>query len=95
MDAPSSICTEGPAPGAAGGIVAFSIPKSRHALLEPRGVSRGGSADPRGFGGPLESAWRLHKNWRSSELHIVDDAGHGGGSMPAILIATLNCLDGG
>lgn len=45
--------------------------------------------------GPLESAWRLHKNWRGSELHVVDDAGHGGGSMAAVLIATLNRLGGG
>ncbi|MGB6520651.1 MAG: prolyl aminopeptidase [Candidatus Cybelea sp.] len=45
--------------------------------------------------GPLESAWRLHKNWRGSELHVVEDGGHGGGSMPAILIATLNRLGGG
>ncbi|MGB8626008.1 MAG: prolyl aminopeptidase [Candidatus Cybelea sp.] len=45
--------------------------------------------------GPLETAWSLHKNWRGSELHVVEDAGHGGGSMPAVLIAMLNRLGGG
>jgi proline iminopeptidase len=29
--------------------------------------------------GPLETAWRLHRNWSASELHIVEDMGHGGG----------------
>ena len=29
---------------------------------------------------PLETAWRLYKGWDSSELHILDDAGHGGGT---------------
>ena len=28
---------------------------------------------------PLETAWRLHQGWQGSELHILDDAGHGGG----------------
>ncbi len=29
--------------------------------------------------GPLETAWRLHQGWRTSELHVIDDMGHGGG----------------
>ncbi len=29
---------------------------------------------------PLETAWRLHKGWSTSELHVLDDAGHGGGT---------------
>jgi proline iminopeptidase len=38
---------------------------------------------------PLETAWRLHNNWRGSTLEIIDDAGHGGQSMlDAILRAT-------
>lgn len=45
--------------------------------------------------GPLETAWRLHRDWRSSELHVVEDAGHGGGSMAALLISILNRLGGG
>lgn len=31
---------------------------------------------------PLETAWKLQKAWRGSILRVVDDAGHGGGSMP-------------
>jgi proline iminopeptidase len=36
--------------------------------------------------GPLATAWRLHKRWTTSRLHILDDAGHGGGSsfMPLV-----------
>jgi proline iminopeptidase len=29
---------------------------------------------------PLETAWRLHQGWSTSELHVLDDAGHGGGT---------------
>lgn len=29
--------------------------------------------------GPLVTAWQLHKRWTTSKLHILDDAGHGGG----------------
>ena len=29
--------------------------------------------------GPLETAWRMSKRWTTGELHILDDAGHGGG----------------
>ena len=29
---------------------------------------------------PLVTAWRLHKGWSTSELHVLDDAGHGGGT---------------
>jgi len=28
---------------------------------------------------PLESAWRLSRRWATSELHVLGDAGHGGG----------------
>jgi proline iminopeptidase len=41
---------------------------------------------------PLETAWRLHKAWQSSELHVVDDAGHGGGTMPESIAAAINRL---
>lgn len=36
--------------------------------------------------GPLVTAWQLHKRWTTSRLHILDDAGHGGGSefMPLV-----------
>lgn len=41
--------------------------------------------------GPLVTAWKLHKQWRSSKLHILSDAGHGGGDefMP-LVIRTLS-----
>ncbi|MEZ4521397.1 MAG: prolyl aminopeptidase [Thermomicrobiales bacterium] len=29
--------------------------------------------------GPLVTAWKLHQNWSPTELHVLDDAGHGGG----------------
>ena len=29
--------------------------------------------------GPLETAWRLSQSWTSSRLHVIADAGHGGG----------------
>ncbi|HUZ00142.1 MAG TPA: prolyl aminopeptidase [Thermomicrobiaceae bacterium] len=29
--------------------------------------------------GPLVTAWRLSQRWTTSELHVLDDAGHGGG----------------
>jgi proline iminopeptidase len=39
---------------------------------------------------PLETASRLHKAWRGSVLQLIDDAGHGGGSMPASVAAAVN-----
>src|SRR5262245_39553196 len=39
--------------------------------------------------GPLATAWRLSQQWPTSRLHILDDAGHGGGTefMPLVLRA--------
>jgi proline iminopeptidase len=36
---------------------------------------------------PLATAWQLHKRWTASTLHVLDDAGHGGGDefMPLVL----------
>jgi proline iminopeptidase len=31
--------------------------------------------------GPLETAWRLSQRWSPTQLHILDDAGHGGGDL--------------
>jgi|SRR5579872_2308724 len=39
---------------------------------------------------PLEIVWKLHKLWRGSELHVVADAGHGNGSLPEKVVASLN-----
>ncbi len=38
---------------------------------------------------PLETAWKLHRAWPDSELHVLDDAGHGGGQklLPTIVRA--------
>jgi proline iminopeptidase len=41
---------------------------------------------------PLDSAWRIHCAWPGSELVIVDDAGHGGGSFLDILTAVITRL---
>ena len=39
--------------------------------------------------GPLVTAWKLHKRWATSKLHILEDAGHGGGKdfVPLVLRA--------
>lgn len=39
---------------------------------------------------PLETAWQLHERWPKSELHVVDDAGHGGGSLPQRIVEALD-----
>lgn len=41
---------------------------------------------------PLETAWRVHTRWRGSELRVLDDAGHGGGSMPEAIADALQCI---
>lgn len=40
--------------------------------------------------GPLETAWRLSQTWTTSRLHVLDDAGHGGESLPGVVVAALN-----
>jgi proline iminopeptidase len=39
--------------------------------------------------GPLSTAWHLHKRWTTTRLHILEDAGHGGGDefMPLVIRA--------
>lgn len=41
---------------------------------------------------PLETAWQLHRRWPESELHVVEDAGHGGGPLSEQVVAALNRL---
>ncbi len=36
---------------------------------------------------PLETPWRLSQSWATSELHVIDDAGHGGGDTLTAAIA--------
>jgi proline iminopeptidase len=42
--------------------------------------------------GPLEGAWAVHKAWPGSQLVVVDDAGHGGGSFANEMIKALNAF---
>jgi proline iminopeptidase len=39
---------------------------------------------------PVETAWRLHRAWRGSELHILDTTGHGGGETPERIVEAMN-----
>ncbi len=39
--------------------------------------------------GPLETAWNLSKRWSTARLHVLDDAGHGGASLPDAISAAL------
>jgi proline iminopeptidase len=39
---------------------------------------------------PLGTAWALHRAWPGSELVVLDDTGHGGGSMTAAIIAATD-----
>jgi proline iminopeptidase len=41
--------------------------------------------------GPLETAWRLSQRWSTSELHVIDDAGHG--DSDAFTLAILDALN--
>lgn len=40
---------------------------------------------------PLETPWRLSREWITCELHVLDDAGHGGGD--SLLSAIVGALD--
>ena len=44
--------------------------------------------------GPLDVAWRMHQAWPDSELVVLGDAGHGGGSMPAAVVAATDRFAG-
>ncbi len=40
---------------------------------------------------PLETAWRLSQRWSASRLHVLDDAGHGGGdTLVPTIVGALN-----
>lgn len=40
---------------------------------------------------PLATAWTLSQRWATSELHILDDAGHGGGNtLVPLVVGALN-----
>jgi proline iminopeptidase len=40
--------------------------------------------------GPPDVAWQLHRIWPASELTLLDDAGHGGGSFGSAISAALD-----
>jgi proline iminopeptidase len=40
--------------------------------------------------GPLDTAWALHQAWPGSRLVVVNDAGHGGGSLANEMVKALN-----
>jgi proline iminopeptidase len=42
--------------------------------------------------GPLDTAWQLHRAWPGSELVVLDDAGHGGTSTTAAVVAATDRL---
>ncbi len=39
---------------------------------------------------PLETAWKLHQQWQGSVLRVIDDAGHGGGTMSESIVEAMN-----
>jgi len=39
---------------------------------------------------PIETPWRLSQRWESAELVVIDDAGHGGGSLADAFSAGLD-----
>ncbi len=41
---------------------------------------------------PLETAWRLSRRWPTSELIVLDDAGHGGETLIATIVDTMGRL---
>jgi len=40
--------------------------------------------------GPLDTAWDLHNAWPDSRLVVCEDAGHGGVTMTAAMVAALD-----
>ncbi|MGY1843716.1 hypothetical protein [Modestobacter sp. SYSU DS0875] len=61
--------------------------RDAHRLAGIPGVMVHGRFD---VSGPLDTAWRMHSAWPDSELVVVGDAGHSGGSMSAPLVAALD-----
>jgi hypothetical protein len=58
--------------------------------IEPFGHGMLDVGDSQQIYSPLETAWRLHANWRSSRLEIVEDAGHGGEAMLERIVAATS-----
>lgn len=49
----------------------------------------------RDVSGPAVTAWRLHEAWPTSDLHIVEDEGHGGPASGAIIASALDTFVAG
>lgn len=58
-----------------------------HRLASIPGVLIHGRWD---ISGPLDTAWALHRAWPSSQLIVLDDAGHGGAGFPETMTAALD-----
>ena len=61
--------------------------RDAHRLAGIPGVMVHGRYD---VSGPLDTAWRMHLAWPDSELVVIDDAGHSGGSMSGALVGFLD-----
>lgn len=62
--------------------------RNAHLLDGVPGVMIHGKYD---VSGPLITPWRLSKSWTTSELQVIDDAGHGGGdSLTGAVVDALN-----
>ncbi|WP_369130034.1 prolyl aminopeptidase [Modestobacter roseus] len=61
--------------------------RNAHRLAGIPGVLVHGRLD---VSGPLDVAWQLHRAWAGSQLVVLDDAGHGGGSMGDAVTAALD-----
>jgi proline iminopeptidase len=42
--------------------------------------------------GPLDTAWELHRTWPASRLVVLEDAGHGGGTMTSAVVDAVGEL---
>jgi proline iminopeptidase len=44
----------------------------------------------RDISSPVVTAWRLHRAWPASTLHVVEDEGHGGPRSTTVVVAALD-----
>ena len=65
--------------------------RDAHRLAGIPGVMVHGRFD---VSGPLDTAWRMHAAWPDSELVVLGDAGHSGGSMSGALVGALDRFAG-
>jgi proline iminopeptidase len=63
--------------------------RNAHTLADIAGALIHGRYD---ISSPLRTAYELHKRWPASELQVIDDAGHGRGSLPEAIVKTCALL---